>query len=32
MTLNEIFQTLKPLSKADLNSVKEYLESLPLVA
>ena len=32
MTLNEIFQTLKYLSKADLNSVKEYLESLPLVA
>ena len=30
MTLNEIFQTLKSLSKADLNSVKEYLESLEL--
>lgn len=30
MTLNEIFQTLKFLSKADLNSVKEYLESLEL--
>ena len=32
MTLNEIFQTLKSLSKADFNSVKKYLESLPLVA
>ena len=30
MTLNENFQTLKSLSKADLNSVKEYLESLEL--
>ena len=30
MTLNELFQTLKSLSKADLNSVKEYLESLEL--
>lgn len=30
MTLNEIFQTLKSLSKVDLNSVKEYLESLEL--
>ena len=30
MTLNEIFKTLKSLSKADLNSVKEYLESLEL--
>ena len=30
MTLNEIFQTLKSLSKAALNSVKEYLESLEL--
>lgn len=30
MTLNEIFQTLKSLSKADLNTVKEYLESLEL--
>lgn len=28
MNLNEIFQTLKSLSKADLNSVKEYFESL----
>lgn len=30
MTLNEIFHTLKSLSKADLNSVKSYLESLEL--
>ncbi len=30
MTLNELFQTLKSLSKAELHSVKEYLESLEL--
>ncbi len=28
MTLSELFQTLKTLSKADLNSVKQFLESL----
>ena len=28
--MNEIFQALKSLSKTDLNSVKEYLESLEL--
>ena len=28
MTLSELFQTLKTLSKADLNSVKQILESL----
>ena len=27
MTLSELFQTLKTLSKADLNSVKQFLES-----
>ncbi|BDC95008.1 IS1595 family transposase [Treponema saccharophilum] len=28
MTLSELFQTLKTLSKADLNSVKQFLESI----
>ncbi|MDD6969814.1 MAG: hypothetical protein SPH83_09090 [Treponema sp.] len=28
MTLSELFQKLKTLSKADLNSVKQFLESL----
>ncbi len=30
MTLSELFQTLKALSKTDLKSVKEFLESLDL--
>ena len=28
MTLSELFQTLQTLSKSDLNSVKQFLESL----
>ena len=28
MALRELFQTLETLSKADLNSVKQFLESL----
>ena len=28
MTLSELFQTLKTLSKSDLNSIKQILESL----